>query len=356
MQSAEQFAGLLRAEGVEPDMKQGKNELIYAFAKTDQFMRDLLEDENDRVRTLAEARLGVKSTLMQTRAETLGWMATRGPRRSPSPVPVYLRYAGTGTLRMSGGDGANWPNFKRNSDLRRALMAPDGYLLGPVDASQIECRRLHYLAGGVNEPVIQKLMNKEDPYVDLATRFYCEPIYKPAKDDPRKAEMEAKRGMGKQGRLMCFAAIRGILTNNGIKPIIEVTLADLVWDGLEWVTHGGVLLQGAQNVVDIKGVRVTPDHPILCGRNRWLPAALLQKENILSLALDSGSENLKLLATSWLKKAGLSLLSLDVRAAILNIRLIHTIFLRAEARAVSRALKKQAAIGLKNPRLCRCLP
>ena len=35
LQSAEQFAALLRAEGVEPELKKGKNELIYAFAKND---------------------------------------------------------------------------------------------------------------------------------------------------------------------------------------------------------------------------------------------------------------------------------------------------------------------------------
>ena len=106
LQSSERFAQLLRDAGVEPEMKQGKvstktgkSKENFAFAKTDDFMRDLLESDNDEVRTLAEARLGVKSTIMQTRAETLGWMAHRGS------LCVYLRYAGAGTLRVSGGDG-----------------------------------------------------------------------------------------------------------------------------------------------------------------------------------------------------------------------------------------------------------
>lgn len=197
LQSADRFAQLLRDEGVEPETKQGKNELIYAFAKTDQFMRDLLEDDNERIRTLAEARLGVKSTLLQTRAETLGWMARRGS------LPVYLRYVGAGTLRVSGGDGANWLNFKRGSAIRRSILAPEGYLLGPIDSSQIECRVLHFLAGGVDDPVLQMFRNGGDPYADLATQFYGEKIYKPTKDDPRRQELEAMRGAGKQARLMC---------------------------------------------------------------------------------------------------------------------------------------------------------
>jgi len=199
LSSDDAFAQLLLEEGIEAETKTSlKGNEIYAFAKNDPFMRDFLaEHDNPRIRALAEARLAAKSTLLQTRAETLGWVASRGP------APVYLRYAGAGTLRPSGGDGCNWLNFKRGSPIRRAIRAPSGYYLAPVDASQIECRVLHYLAGGPQDEVIQKFRKHEDPYVDLASHFYQEQIYKPKVEDPRKAEMEAKRGMGKQGRLMC---------------------------------------------------------------------------------------------------------------------------------------------------------
>ena len=195
VQSADKFKALLEAEGVEIEYKQGKNELIPQFAKNDDFMQELLEDADDRIRTLAEARIGAKSTLLQTRAETLGTMANRGP------LCVYLRYCGAATLRPTGGDGANWLNFKRGSAIRRSVLAPEGYLLGPIDASQIECRVLNFLAG--QEDVIEKFRRGEDPYVDTASACYGEPIYKPRKDDPRKDEMEAKRGMGKQSELLC---------------------------------------------------------------------------------------------------------------------------------------------------------
>jgi hypothetical protein len=99
LQSADRFAALLRAEGVEPETKPGKNGPIWAFAKTDRFMEELLEDEDDRIRALAEARVGAKSTLLQTRAETFGYMASRGA------LTVYLRMYGAHTTRWSGGDG-----------------------------------------------------------------------------------------------------------------------------------------------------------------------------------------------------------------------------------------------------------
>ena len=204
LQSADRFCELLEQEGIEIEYKDGKNGPIPAIAKNDPFMRDFLrEHENERVRSLAEARLAEKSTLLQTRAEALGWISSRGS------WPVYLRYAGAGTLRPSGGDGVNALNFKRGSPIRRAIKAPQGHYLAPVDSSQLECRIAHYLAGGADEPVIKDFRLGKDPYVGVASHFYQEEIYKPGKDDPRKAEMEAKRGMGKQGRLMCAFGASG---------------------------------------------------------------------------------------------------------------------------------------------------
>jgi DNA polymerase len=196
LQSADHFAQLLREADIEPETKQGKNGPIFAFAKTDDFMRDLLENEDPYIRALAEARLGQKSTLMQTRAERLGWMARRGP------LCIPLKYCGAHTTRWSGDGSINPQNFKRQSDLRRAIMAPEGYLAGVVDLSQIECRVGCWLAGQQN--YLEIFRSKGDPYAVMATKVYGERIYKPEKDDPRKEEMEAKRGTGKQLTLSCM--------------------------------------------------------------------------------------------------------------------------------------------------------
>ena len=204
LSSADAFADLLIAEGIDPETKTSpKGNEIYAFAKNDPFMRDyLLEHNNPRVRALAEARIDAKSTQLQTRAATLGWVASRGP------APVYLFYAGAGTLRPSGGDGCNWLNFKRGAPIRRAVKAPTGFYLAPVDSSQIECRVAHYLSDPTN-PILQKFRNNEDPYSSTASKFYQEEIYNPEYGDPRYDELKAKRGMGKQGQLMCIYGASG---------------------------------------------------------------------------------------------------------------------------------------------------
>lgn len=230
LQSADKFAALLRAEGVEPETKEGKNKPIFCFAKTDEFMRGLQEHDNERVRILAEARLGAKSTLMQTRAETLGWMASRGS------MPVYLRYCGAHTTRWSGGDGANWQNFKRGSDIRRAIMAPLGFLLAPIDLSQIEARLLNYLAG--QHDVIEKFRNGEDPYIGTASKVYGFAV--------TKAHAK-ERGTGKQLELSCgFQAGAATIQNTarlGIYgPPVNISIETAThWRDIYRSTHPAVV-------------------------------------------------------------------------------------------------------------------
>jgi DNA polymerase bacteriophage-type len=189
------FIELLENEGVEIKWKNGKNKEIPCFAKTDQFMRDLLDDENPRVAMLAEARLDAASNLTLTRTARLRGMAERGK------LCVYLNYCGAHTRRWSGGDKMNWQNFRRGSRLGYGIGVEPGNVVVVRDASQIECRMLNMTAGQAD--VIEKFRRKEDPYVGNATKFYGHAVYKPALGDPRYDEMEAKRGFGKQLELSC---------------------------------------------------------------------------------------------------------------------------------------------------------
>jgi len=240
LQSAERFAELLRACGIEPPMKQTPAGQAYAFARTDKFMTEvILEHPDDRVRTLGEARLRARSTIEQTRAQRLAGMAGRGA------LPVYLQYAGAHTTRWSGGDKINWQNFKRGSGLRKAIHAPAGYQIVKVDKSQIECRFLNYLAGQWD--VVERFRKKEDPYVSIASQAYAEKVYKPQAGDPRFDEMQQKRGTGKQLELSCGygAGAKTIQTTAGkgtYGPPVAITIETAEqWKKLYRRTHPHVV-------------------------------------------------------------------------------------------------------------------
>lgn len=337
LRSNDAFIALLHQLDVQPEYKHGKNGPIPAFAKSDDFMRDLLEDADDTVRLLAEARLDAKSTLNETRAARLGWMATRGA------MAVYINYCGAHTTRDSGGDKVNWQNFQRKHKLfpkrgriRQAMCAPAGYRIGVVDASQIECRMLNEFSGQTD--ICDKFREKRDLYSELATICYGFPVTK---------ANEAERGTGKQLELSCLGPDTQVLTRSGAKPITTITSNDQLWDGVEWVTHKGLVSRGTKAVINVAGLFLTPDHLVLCG-NSWLEALSLRSASTLSQALETASVDLPLAATN-LEAAGGSLPSwLHALVERRNTLLTHTIYLPDALRGATLALKKRAAIGLKN--------
>lgn len=61
----------------------------------------------------------------------------------------------------------------------------------------------------------------------------------------------------------CLAEGTLVLTEYGLQPIETIGPETRVWDGTEWVTHEGLINQGVRPVIDVDGVRMTPDHKIL---------------------------------------------------------------------------------------------
>jgi DNA polymerase I-like protein with 3'-5' exonuclease and polymerase domains len=164
--SNDKFAELLKLFKVEPPRKisatTGKE--TWAFAKTDEGFKALLEHQLPGVQALASARLGVKSTLEETRTERFLGIASRGV------MPIPLRYYAAHTGRWGGDDKINMQNLGRGSRLKHAIRAPKGYQMVDCDSSQIEARTLAWLAG--QEDLIEAFENGEDVYKIMASAIY----------------------------------------------------------------------------------------------------------------------------------------------------------------------------------------
>ena len=61
----------------------------------------------------------------------------------------------------------------------------------------------------------------------------------------------------------CLAEGTQILTDRGWIEIQNVTTEDALWDGEQWVRHEGLINKGIQEVINIDGVLMTPDHRVL---------------------------------------------------------------------------------------------
>lgn len=56
-----------------------------------------------------------------------------------------------------------------------------------------------------------------------------------------------------------------MLTNSGYKPMLEIQLTDLLWDGCDWVPHQGLLHKGEKETWTHNGLTATADHKVLVG-------------------------------------------------------------------------------------------
>jgi len=178
--SNDKFAIALSALGVDPPTKISPrtNKKAWAFSKTDTAFKALLEHPNEKVRDLVAARLGVKTTIEETRTERFIGIGKRGM------LPVPLKYYAAHTGRWGGADKVNLQNLPARdgkSAIKKAIIAPPGYTLIDSDSAQIEARMLAWLAGENN--LVEAFAKGEDVYKLMAGKIYGKPADEINKDE-----------------------------------------------------------------------------------------------------------------------------------------------------------------------------
>jgi DNA polymerase len=168
--SADRFAELLTNMGIKPPTKISPRtgNPIYAFAKTDEAMKELQEHPNLLIQALVAARLGVKSTIEESRTERFIAIAEAG-----GALPVPLRYYGAMTGRWAATDKINLQNIPRSSRLKEAIRAVDGYKIIGADLSNIELRVGLYFANQMDK--LRILADGKDLYKDFASGVFGVP-------------------------------------------------------------------------------------------------------------------------------------------------------------------------------------
>lgn len=229
--SAERFAELLHAEGIDPPVKispawmklpkaereseEGlKKKYTYAFAKDDHKFTDLpnrtedwgfdLNDpaqveamvaKQERVQALVDSRIIVKSTTNVTRAERFLKAGADG-----MPLPIGYAYYRAHTGRMGGNNKMNFQNLPRGGELRLSILAPKSHMIAVADSGQIEARVNAWLWG--QNDLLDAFRAADngtgrDAYCNFADRVYGRTI---TKDDPveRQVGKVAVLGLGYQ--------------------------------------------------------------------------------------------------------------------------------------------------------------
>jgi len=238
LMSNPKFAQVLTAFGVVPPMKvsPANGKQTYAFSKTDEEFKALLEHPIPQVQALVAARLGVKSTIEETRTERFLGIAERGA------LPVPLRYYAAHTGRWGGDDKVNLQNLPRASELKRAIIAPDGYLMIDSDSSQIEARMLAWLAE--QNDLVEAFENGEDVYKIMASAIYNKSIASITKDERfvgKTTILGAGYGMGAQKFQLQLKNFGTEVTLEEAKRIIDTYRSTYPKIASFWKTGGKAL-------------------------------------------------------------------------------------------------------------------
>lgn len=172
LSSNKQFAALLEEHQIKVPMKvsprTGKE--APALSKKDEGFLALCEHEDVFIQQLCAARLGVKSTIEESRVQRFIDIAQRNNGR----LPIPLKYYGAHTGRWSGSDKVNLQNLPsrdvRKKALKNSIVAPDGYIVINSDSAQIEARVLAWLAG--QDDVVEAFAKKQDVYRKMSSKIY----------------------------------------------------------------------------------------------------------------------------------------------------------------------------------------
>lgn len=171
--------------------------------------------------------------------------------------------------------------------LRGAVLASPGKAIRAADLSNIEGRMLAWFAGEE-----WKLKAFRDYDAGVGPDLYNITANMIIGVDPWKVPKKLRNVFGKVPDLACFGANTLVLTDTGLKKIVDVQPEDRVWDGQEWVCHAGVVDRGERPVINLAGIEVTPDHLIRTGATWTQAQELVSSESMLFQALETGSANL----------------------------------------------------------------
>lgn len=178
LSSNNKFADVLRSFDIEVPMKHSEkqNKEVPALAKKDEGFIALTEHEDPFIQQLCAVRLGTKSTLEVKRIERFRDIA----KRNHGLIPIPLKYYGAHTGRWSGVDKVNFQNLPsrdpKKKALKKAIVAPEGYVVINCDSSQIEARMVAWLAG--QDDVVEQFAKGEDVYSLFASSVYDRTITK----------------------------------------------------------------------------------------------------------------------------------------------------------------------------------
>jgi DNA polymerase len=173
----------------------------FALGIKDEAFLEMLDHPVDEVRELVVARMGLKSSIEESRCEQFLKLAEF------EAMPAPYKISGARTHRLGSADALGLQNLPsgrikgQSKAMRESIEAPDGHELIGCDASQIEVRTIDYIAGDIQG--VEDHRNGVCPYSSVAVQLYGEGTPDQIKRDAKKGiePWASRRQVSKSARL-----------------------------------------------------------------------------------------------------------------------------------------------------------
>jgi hypothetical protein len=159
----------------------------------------------------------------------------------------------------------NIQNLPRDT---KRFIGSDTNVILSADFAQLELRTIAAITG--DDAMCDLFRSGEDLHNYAAKQLFG-PDY-----------TKTDRQIAKVFNFSCIAEGELVLTDSGLTPIEKVRDCDLVWDGVEWVSHDGVVFRGEKEVLTYDGLTATADHIVWTqdGRELSFGTAAAQQERL----------------------------------------------------------------------------
>lgn len=283
----ENLARELRAVGAKIPFKINKNgQAIYAFAKTDEGMQQLLDSDDPKIAALAEAKISIASSGPISKAILYRDMAKRGA------MCVPLKYYGAHTSRLTSTDKLNFLAMQRGSEIRKALIAPEGYRIVAGDSSQIQARLTMWYAGCA---YFLDLFRRNDVgELDVYCTFGSEYIYSREINKKDKAERQVSKravlGLGfRMGWLRFMESCLEDGRTMGIAVPTDEAIYKRAWKAFRMAAHelegvwsdfetlAGYMIVGVEQLDNYRGIIRSKKDALLMPNNMELKYTNIQR-------------------------------------------------------------------------------
>lgn len=198
----------------------------------------------------------------------------------------------TNTGRVAASD-PNVQNLPSRGELaktyKRMFLPKPGFKLIAADFSQAELRVIAQMSG--DREMKGAYLNNIDLHAKTAAStlgLSVEDFYNLPVEQIKQGRQSAKAiNFG-----LCLHSSTKVLTLVGYKRITDVLPDDLLWDGHEWVSHGGVVYKGKRKVIDYDGIKATPDHEVFVTDTRKIPISEAAESRARILRIGEGGTRL----------------------------------------------------------------